>query len=101
MGCQQKSCLGRWGQLTAELVCLLGLGNLVMGQSISQDLSGWDPTKSTCNMDWAQGVVLGNKMYLDGGELVDQNKFKYGTDQPFPKPTPAYLTRWQSECPSV
>lgn len=93
MGCQQTSGCGRW-QLTTALVCLLGLGNIVT----SQVLSVWDPVKTTCNMDLGRGVVVGNKMYIDGGEIVDQQYYKNGIDKPYPR---GNLIHWQSEYPSI
>ena len=88
---------GRWGvgyiaQRAAVLVCLLGFGDTVMGQVSSE----WDPVKTVCNMVVARGVVLGDKMYVDGGEIMDQQNYKDGIDKPYPN---SNMARWQSECP--
>ena len=93
---QQTPGRGRCAQLTAALVCLLGLGNVVT----SQGLATWDPMKSlrnACSTNLAQVMVLGNKLYLDGGELFDEQEFKNGKDKPY---RPSDMLRWQSECPS-
>ena len=89
MGRQQTSGYGRW-ELTTALVCLLGLGNIVTGQVVSV----WDPVKTTCSLDLGRAVVVGNKMYVDGGEIVDQRYFKNGINKPYPR---GKLNHWQSE----
>ena len=87
---------GRWGQLiTTLVVCLLGFGNIVTGQGLP---SVWNPVDTVCNMALGRGVVVGNKMYVDGGEVTDQSSYKNGTDK---------LSRisdtppWQSKCLSA
>ena len=92
MGNQQTPGCGRWGHLTAALVWLIGLGNVVMGQGLPTP----DPVKTTCNILFARGVVAGNKMYLDGGELMDESFYDGGKDEP---QFNQEKLRWQSECP--
>lgn len=75
------------------LVCLLGLGTIVIGQGSSS----WDPVKTVCNLVFARGVVLGDKMYVDGGEVMDQDNYKLGVDKPYYN---SNMYRWQSEFPS-
>lgn len=87
---RQRISGGQWGQLSTALVFLLVLANL--------GLSTWDPVERTCNMLLARGVVVGNKLYIDGGEITDQGNYKDGLDKPYPIST---MTRWQSECPST
>ena len=87
---QQIPGYGRWGKLTTALVCLLGLGN--------RGLSTWDPVERTCNIVKSRGVVVGNKLYLDGGEVIDQGNYKDGPDKPYPI---SGMARWQSECPPI
>lgn len=94
MGRQQTPGRSQWGRLTAALLCLSGLGSIVTGQVVSV----WDPVMTTCNMDLARGVVVGNKMYIDGGEIIDEKYYKNGTDKPYPR---AEMSFWQSECLSI
>lgn len=89
MGRQQISG-SRWGQLATALGCLLGLGNL--------GLSAWDPVERTCDMIGARAVVVGNKLYIDGGRIMDQDNYKDGLDQPYPI---SKMTHWQSESSST
>lgn len=91
---QQISGSGRGGKLAAALVCLIGLGNVVM----SQGLSTWDPVKTTCNLQLGRGVVVGDRMFFDGGEMMDQQEYKNGIDKPY---RTSDMLRWQSECPSI
>lgn len=96
---RQRSSNGQWGmgyiiQRGAALMCLLGWGNIVMGQGIST----WDPVKTVCNMAYARGIVLGSKMFVDGGEIMDQQNYLDGTDKPYRN---SNMFRWQSECPSI
>ena len=91
----QRSGYGRWGIGYIVLVCLLGLGDIVMGQ----ERSTWDPIKQVCNMALARGVVLGDKMYVDGGQIMDEMYYKFGVDKPSYS---SGMTWWQSEsnqCP--
>ena len=97
----QRCSGGRWGlgyivqRGRTALVCLLGFGDIIMGQASSE--ATWDPVKTTCNMDLARGVVVGNKMYVDGGEIMDQQNYLFGIDQPYYE---SNMIRWQSELPS-
>lgn len=92
MGIQRTSSRG---QLTAALVCLLGLGNVVTSQSLQ---TFWDPVKTTCNMVFARAVVMKNTLYLDGGALVDQTYYRDGVDKPYNRNS---MGQWQSECFSI
>lgn len=47
------------------------MGIFVMGQGLSTP----DPVKTTCNILFARGAVAGNKMYHDGGELMDEKYY--------------------------
>ena len=91
---QKITARGRWGRLTAALGCLLGFGNFVR----SQGPSGWDPVKTTCNMVLARAVVVGSKMYVDGGEIIDEQNYQDGIDKPYRS---SEFTQWQSECASI
>lgn len=71
---------------------LLGLG-IVMGQ----DISTWDPVDTVCNIIQARGVVLEDKMYVDGGMVINQQYYLLGRDKPYNFST---LIPWQSEPPS-
>ena len=64
----------------------------------SQGLSTWDPLRTTCNIGSGRAVVVGNKMYVDGGEIVDQSGYGDGIDKPYRS---VDLPRWQSECSSI
>lgn len=77
---------GRWGRLATTLVCLLGLGN---------PLSIWEPWDRTCDMTGARAVVVEDKLYIDGGRIMDRDNYKDGIDNPYPI---SNMTRWQSEC---
>lgn len=95
---QQTPGRGRYAQLTAALVCLLGLGNFVTSQ---QDISASDSQESlrrACGTNNAQVTVVGDKMYLDGGEIYDEQEFWLGKDKPF---RITAMTPWQSECSSI
>lgn len=94
MGRQQTSGRSRWAKFTTALVCLLGLGGVVKGQGKAM----WDPVKTTCNMNLGQGVVMGKKMYIDGGETMDQWNYGDGIDKPNRVPG---MARWQSRCLSI
>lgn len=78
----------------AVLVYLAVLGDIAMGQG--QGGSTWDPVKTVCNMNLGRSVVLGNKMYVDGGEIMDQQNYLFGIDKPYYN---SNMIRWQSECP--
>ena len=95
MGHQQTSDRSRRCQLTTALVCLLGLGNVVMGQGFST----WNPVKTTCNTALARGMVVGNTMYVDGGEFIDQ--YFYGDIGKPSRMGGVTPTRWQSKCCST
>lgn len=70
------------------LVCLLGLGDIVMGQQ------AWNPVHTICNLNSGRSSIVGNRMYIDGGQIVDQMYFKNGTDQPYDY---SDLVSWSSE----
>ena len=91
----QQPGYGQWGAANtlhwgAALVCLLGLGGIIMGQSI------WDPVNDVCNIQLARAIVLGDKMYMDGGQIVDK---QYYPD--LDKPTLGTMNQWQSGSPSI
>lgn len=96
----QRSGYSRWGHMYfvrqgVVLVCLLELGNIVMGQ---YTLPGWDPVKTVCNILHASSTIVGGKLYVDGGELIDQEEYKYGPDNPY------YwgdIVRWESKSPPI
>ena len=62
---------------------------------MSQGTSTWDPVKTVCNINLARGVVLGDKMYVDGGDIMDEQYYQSGTDNS------TEMTWWQSEFPSI
>ena len=76
---RQWSGYDRWGVVyivqRAELVCLLGLGDIVLGQG-----STWNPVTTACNIEIARGVILGDSMYLDGGVITHEQYFESGTE---------------------
>ena len=71
-------------------MCLLGLGDIVMGQGSS----AWNPVKTVCNMNFGRSTVLGDKLYVDGGEIMDQQNYLFGIDKPYYN---SNMHRWQSE----
>ena len=97
---RQRSGYCRWGvgyivQRGAALLYLLGLGDIVMGQGNGN--STWDPVKTVCNIAHARGVILGDKMYVDGGQIMDQQYYLFGIDKPCYN---SAMDRWQSGFPS-
>ena len=64
---------------------------------MGQGLIDWDPVKTTCNMALARGAVVGDKMYVDGGEFIDKIQYQNGVDEPYRSD----MLRWESECPSI
>jgi len=72
------------------IVSLLGLASVGDGQVTTL----WNPVKTTCNLRFAQGTVVGDKMFVTGGEQIDQVMYLKGIDTPYPKST---MVRWQSE----
>ena len=61
---------GRWGvRNIIRQVCLLGLGGIVMGQGYKY------PVGDVCNIALARGLVLGDKMYVDGGRIIDKGQY--------------------------
>ena len=82
---------GRWGGVgyIVQWAFLLGLDDIVIGQGSST----WDPVNTVCSIVLAQGVVLGDKMYVDGGEILNQQYFLNGVDKPY---FSSGMTRWQS-----
>ena len=93
----QRAGYGRWGvRYIFQRVWLLGLWDIVMGQISSTQDSTWDPVKTVCSIVLARGIVLGDKMYVDGGEIVDQQYFRFGIDMPVDS---GNIMRWQSESP--
>lgn len=84
---------GRWGVgYIVQQVFLLGLG-IVMGQ----DISTWDPVDTGCNIIQARGIDLGDRMYVDGGMIINQQYYLLGIDKPYNFWT---MIPWQSEPPS-
>jgi len=63
----------------ALIVRLLGSAGVVDGQ----DTTSWNPVKTTCNLRAGQGTVVGNKMFVDGGEQMDQQNYLNGADRPY------------------
>ena len=68
---------------------------MVMGQGSSE--SSWDPVKTVCNFANARGIVVKNKLYLDGGVIMDQQNYLFGTDKPYYN---SNMIRWQSKSSS-
>ena len=91
---QKTAGCGRRKKLIAASVCLLGLGNVVMSQGKIE----WDPVKTACNIRAARAVVVGNKMYLDGGEIIHQGQYKDTLDKPWPI---SDTIAWESKCHSI
>lgn len=76
---------------TATLVVsLLGSANVVYGQSTTV----WNPVKTTCNLRFGRGTVVGDKMFVDGGEQMDQQNYLDGINVPYRS---SNVFRWQSE----
>ena len=61
---------------------------------MGQGSSTWDPLKTVCNIALARGIILGDKMYVDGGVIMDQQNYKFGIDQPYYN---SDLLRWPSK----
>ena len=59
----------------ALIVSLLGSAGVVDGQNTTS----WNPVKTTCNLRAGQGTVVGNKMFVDGREQMDQQYYRNGT----------------------
>ena len=86
---RQRPAYGRW---IGYIICLLGFGGNVVGQgSVS-----WDPVKTVCNILHPRGVIVENKMYVDGGEVIDRQNYYLGTDKPYYN---TGMIRWQSRSP--
>lgn len=89
---QQPGNNGRWGvRYIVRQACLLGLGGIVMGQGDKY------PVEDVCNIALARGIVLGDKMYVDGGRIIEKEQYNSSEDKP------AYFgdLKWvQSEPPS-
>jgi len=60
--------------LTATLIASL----VVNGQ----DTNLWNPVKTTCNLEHGQGTVVGDKMFVDGGEQRDKQYYRGKFDTP-------------------
>lgn len=73
------------------MVCLLGLGDIVLGQGGST----WNPVTTACNIEIARGVILGDSMYLDGGFITHEQYFESGIR--LYNFTGVAPWRWQSE----
>ena len=91
---------GQWGvgyivRQGAAFVCLLGFGDIVIGQG--SGISTWDPVKTICNINLARGVIVGQMMYVDGGEIIDQQNYQFGIDKPYYY---SNMFPWQSKSPS-
>ena len=71
------------------LVCLLG--NIVGGQ-ITEPV--WDPVKTVCNIRYAQSTIVGSKLYIDGGQILDKRNYFRGVDEPY---YDSGMTWWQSK----
>jgi len=63
----------------ALIVSLLGPAGVVDGQNTTS----WNPVGTTCNLRFGQGTVVGNKMFVDGGQQLDQQNYLNGTDKPY------------------
>lgn len=85
-------CFVRWGVV---LVRLLELGNIVMSQYTEP---GWDPVTTVCNIVHASSTIVGERLYVDGGELIDQGEYKYGPENPYHW---RGLVRWESKSPPI
>ena len=68
---KSKYVLSASASTAALIVSLLGSPGVVNGQSTTF----WSPVKTTCNLRFGQGTVVGNKMFVDGGEQVDQQNY--------------------------
>jgi len=74
--------------LTATLIASLLDSGVVDGQGTTL----WNPVKTTCNLRYGRGTLVGDKMFVDGGEQIDQ--FYYGgIDIPL---SMRKLATWQS-----
>jgi len=72
------------------VVSLLGSANVVYGQGTTL----WNPVKTTCNLRFGRGTVVEDKMFVDGGELMDKQNYLDGIDVPYRN---SNMFRWQSE----
>lgn len=82
----------KYGASTAAVIVFLGLlGNVVEAQGTTL----WNPVRTICNLRFGRATVVGDKMYLDGGEIMDQQNYLAGVDQPFQADQ---MFRWESEC---
>jgi len=70
----------------ALIVSLLGWVGVV-------GTTSWNPVGTTCNLRAGQGTVVGNKMFVAGGEQLDQQNYLNGTDKPYPR---SDMVWWQS-----
>jgi len=75
--------------LTATLIASLLDSGVVDGQGTTL----WNPVKTTCNLRYGRGTLVGDKMFVDGGEQVDQQFYRRGTDIPLSVKT---VATWQS-----
>jgi len=76
---------------TATLIAsLLGSAGVVDGQATTL----WNPVKTTCNLRFGRGTVVGDKLFFDGGEQMDEQNYLNGTNTPYSN---SNMFRWQSE----
>ena len=52
-----------------------------------------DPVEAVCNIGLARSIVLGDRMYVDGGQIIDKTEYDK-IDEPIPNGS---IQRWQSE----
>lgn len=76
----------QWG---VALVCLVG--NIVTAQ-ITEPV--WDPVKTVCNIRYAQSTIVGDMLYVDGGQIMDKRNYFRGVDEPY---YDSGMTWWQSK----
>ncbi|KAF8422747.1 hypothetical protein EV426DRAFT_165093 [Tirmania nivea] len=74
----------------ALVVSLLGSANVVYGQGTNL----WNPVKTTCNLRFGRGTVVGDKMFVDGGEQMDQQNYQDGIEVPYRS---SNVFRWQNK----
>jgi len=75
--------------LTATLIASLLDSGVVDGQGTTL----WNPVKTTCNLRYGRGTLVGDKMFVDGGEQIDQYFYRGGIDIPL---SVQNVALWQS-----
>ncbi|KAF8464445.1 hypothetical protein BDZ91DRAFT_729867 [Kalaharituber pfeilii] len=87
--------ISRWLSSAAVLVgCIMGAGTMVKAQGSADD--GWDPLYETCQLAHARGTVIGDKMFVDGGEMTDVLYWTANQLTPDDPLLDSNLRRWQN-----